>query len=236
MVASLRAGGVGRHHDALVLDRAGAHENLPVLQARMRPLGGQEHQPRAIVHQAAEKLGEAQIVADGQARPSPRGIADHDLVARGDETVLVHDRERVELLIARHEPALRAHHDQDVMDVIAVAQQRRACHGHAVRACEVAHGRDRVKRAGRVHLGGRAQRQAGRPQLRQHHQVAATSCAFTDGARSGLHVALRLIGGHRHLGNRHHKLICHPAPANHATRSAPPAPIIVHHLAGSRRI
>src|SRR5437764_2452954 len=98
VVASLRAGGVGRHHDALVLDRAGAHENLPVLQTRMRPLGGQEHQPRAIVHQAAEKLGEAQIVADGQARPSPRGVADHDLVARAAETLLGHERERVELL------------------------------------------------------------------------------------------------------------------------------------------
>src|SRR4051812_31367285 len=65
-VASLCAGGVGRHHEALVLDRAGAHENLPVLQAWMRPLGGQEHQQRAIVREPAEQLGEAQVVADGQ--------------------------------------------------------------------------------------------------------------------------------------------------------------------------
>src|SRR5919199_2080424 len=116
VIPPLRAGGVGRHHEALVLDRAGTHENLPVLQARMRPLGGQEHQQRSIVHQAAEQLGEAQVVADGQARPSPRSAANHNLVARGDETVLVHDRERVELLIAGHEPALRAHQDQDVME------------------------------------------------------------------------------------------------------------------------
>ena len=60
---------VGGDDEGLVLDRAGAHEHLPVVAGGRHGEGaGQGEDARAAQGQHAEELGEAQVVADGSAR------------------------------------------------------------------------------------------------------------------------------------------------------------------------
>ena len=60
---------VGGDDEALVLDRAGAQQHLPVVARRREREGGRQREhARAAQREDPEQLGEAQVVADGHAQ------------------------------------------------------------------------------------------------------------------------------------------------------------------------
>ena len=68
LVGRVRADLVGGDDERLVLDRARAHEDLPVrLAGDLGERGRQRDHARAADREDPEQLGEAQVVADGQA-------------------------------------------------------------------------------------------------------------------------------------------------------------------------
>ena len=72
-----------RHHEALVLDRARAEQDLPVVLPRLvLELRRHEQHLRAHDHQSAVELREAEVVADRQAEPADVGLVRHELIAR----------------------------------------------------------------------------------------------------------------------------------------------------------
>ena len=73
VLAALR----GREHEAAVLDRARAHQHVPVRLAGLPGEGGRDgEEDRAGFGQRAIERGEAQVVADRQPEPAPRQVGD----------------------------------------------------------------------------------------------------------------------------------------------------------------
>ena len=73
----------GGEHEAAVLDRACAHQNVPMRLAGLLGEGrGDREERSAGLGQRAIERREAQIVADGQAEPAPRQVGDDRELAR----------------------------------------------------------------------------------------------------------------------------------------------------------
>src|SRR5882724_9055013 len=110
MVAALR----GREHEAAVLDRARAHQHVPMRLAGLtRERGGNAEKTRAGLGQCAVERREAQVVANGDAEPSPRQVGEYREISRtvgaGLAIALAAfevDVEHVDLVVARHDVAL----------------------------------------------------------------------------------------------------------------------------------
>ena len=78
-----RAAGVAGGEEELVFDGARRCERFPMIPPRGGPLRGQEQQLDALKRQRAEKLGEAEVVADEQAAFVPVERKGREVIAGG---------------------------------------------------------------------------------------------------------------------------------------------------------
>ena len=109
VVAALR----GRDHERAVLDRARAHQHVPVRLAGLpRERGGDREERRARFGERAIERRKAQVVADRHAEPAPRQVGDHREIARAIAARLAIalaafqvDVEHVDLVVARDDLA-----------------------------------------------------------------------------------------------------------------------------------
>ena len=81
--------GVGSTYIALVLRASRGDERVPVLDAYLGPVGGDEEQVVGVVHIVARPEGEAQVVADNQPHTDTFVLEYRPVIARREETVLV---------------------------------------------------------------------------------------------------------------------------------------------------
>ena len=79
VLAALRGG----EHEAAVLDRARAHQHMPMRLAGLaRERRRDRQERRAGFGERAVERRKAQVVADGQPEPAPRQVGDHREIAR----------------------------------------------------------------------------------------------------------------------------------------------------------
>ena len=158
---------VGGDHERLVLDRAGAQQDLPVLaRGGERERGGHGEDARAAGGELAVELGEAQVVTDAQAQlDAVGGRREHDLVAR----------------LVGLRLAVDAAADLDVEHVdLAVGRARPRRRGRSARRC--------CGRAWRRRPARRSSRRSGRSPARARRPRPRSSGGAVDrlGARGGL--------------------------------------------------
>ena len=118
---------IGRDDERLILDRARTDQDLPVRLPRdLGERGRQRDHSRASDREDAKELGEAKVVADGQAeRNAVAGVGDDDLVARllgGGLAVLdaTDDHvEHVDLAVDGAHPSVRADVHRRVAELLA---------------------------------------------------------------------------------------------------------------------
>ncbi|GAA3054837.1 hypothetical protein GCM10020000_41280 [Streptomyces olivoverticillatus] len=203
--ARVGAGGAAGQDVGLVLHGAGAGEERPVVAALRGPARGDDEDLGALVDQGAEELGEAQVVAGGQAQRRLRQPYGDRFGARAhhDGLALV-EAEAVDLAVGAHEIA-RGREDQGgvVERALGVPFADRAGVQPDARVPRgVRHGLGRGS-VQRLRLGGEGLVGEGpdRPELGQHHQIAAALCAheLRDAGTAGGH---GLFGVHCRLDQR----------------------------------
>ena len=197
------AGLVGRDDVDLVLNRAGARQGLPVAQAAGRPGGGQEEYGDVLEREFADELGEAHVVADGDAAEHAVEAEGHHVFACSEILALAARREQVRLVI-RGDFCARA--VEDVAGIVDLAfapvGDRAADDVHAVRARELGEHRARLLAVEvRVH-GDRLRVEAEPPELGQHEHVGLCAHGLCDHAAQRLDIIIGPGESDRHLQNR----------------------------------
>ena len=219
----------GREHEGLVLDSAGAQQELPVghagQQREVRRDG--QHRRAAVERERAVELREAQVVANCEPEADAVDVGDDRLgTGLGAVGLAVADPadvhvEEVDLRVGGDPAAVTVVHNRNVADPVAVAEDGDAAADqvHAVGAGPVRHDLDR--RAGVEPLGLVAQAgavQPGVPLLRQEDHVGAEVGSLRHQRRHVREVA-RLLGPGLELdaGGSH---ASKPTPASPASSSA----------------
>ena len=147
VMAALR----GCEHEGRVLDRARAHQHVPVRLAGLLGEGRRDRQERrAGLGERAVERRKAQVVADGHAEPAPWQIGDHrkiagTIVARLAIALAVGevDVEHVDLVVARDDLAPAIDQEGTVRGLVGrnFHRKRADMHIDAERAGELAEGR-----------------------------------------------------------------------------------------------
>jgi two-component system cell cycle response regulator len=141
--------GCGGGDPALGLDRAGAQQYLPMILAGLqREVGGHQDRLRPHLAQRDELLGEAHVVADGQAPFHAAGLDTDQPIPRAIQrafaitgTVGAGDVEQMDLAVTRDLPPLRIEQQRGVEQLVpcpgaALLDDRAAMDMDAVRACQ----------------------------------------------------------------------------------------------------
>ncbi len=137
--AVAHTGRIAAHDPHLVLHGTSPDEQVPRLDADLRPASGNQHRGRAGIDKGPEQFRKTQVVTGSQAGPSQRCVHHNDVLAGGEHDGLAGiEPEQVDLAVGRQHLARRTEDDRGVVEVVAVTFQERACVQHAPRR-EVGH-------------------------------------------------------------------------------------------------
>ena len=199
MVAALRR----REHERAVLDRACAHQYVPV---RLAGLPGKRRRDReerrACFREGAVERREAQVITDGKAKPAPREVGDDAKFARAIAARLAIafaafeiDVEHVDLVVARDDLAAPVDQEGAVCGLVGrhLDGERADMDVDAERARQLAEGRKaRVLLLGHdrgEQLFARGFEDVGH--LRRLYVIRAAGLRLADQLRGGVHVGGR---------------------------------------------